>query len=67
MGMWLVWSRPSPRTFLGAAGVVILGVLFFHRSFMSYYIDVPVTALLLAALLPEPAMIRRPVGDTEVP
>jgi Glycosyltransferase family 87 len=56
IGMWLVLARPSPRTLLGVSGVVILGVLCFHRSFMSYYIDVPVTALLLAALLPGPAM-----------
>ena len=64
IGMWLVWSRPSPRTLLGVSGVVILGVLFFHRSFMSYYVDVPATALLLAALLPQPAVISSPVGAT---
>jgi type IV secretory pathway VirB3-like protein len=66
MGCWLVWSRPSPRSLLGATGVVILGLLFFHRSFMSYYIDVPATALLLAALLPRPAMISRSVDGPRV-
>jgi hypothetical protein len=53
-GSWLVWSRPGLRTLLVASGLVILGVLWFHRSFMSYYVDVPVTALALAALLPRP-------------
>jgi hypothetical protein len=62
MGCWLVWSRPSPGTLLGVTGVVILGLLFFHRSFMSYYLDIPATALVLAALLPRPAMISGPVG-----
>jgi hypothetical protein len=62
LGSWVVWSRPSLRTLLSVSGVVMLGLLFFHRSFMSYYIDVPATALLLAALLPRPAMISSPGG-----
>jgi hypothetical protein len=33
-------------------GLVLLGVLFFHRSFMFYYVDIPATALALAALVP---------------
>jgi hypothetical protein len=51
LGAWRVWSRPGLRTLLGVSGLVMLGVLFFHRSFMLYYVAVPVTALLLAALV----------------
>jgi hypothetical protein len=49
-----VWTRPSRRTLLGVSGLVVAGVLLFHRSFMFYYVDVAVAALLLAALA-EPA------------
>jgi hypothetical protein len=52
LGVWRVWSRPDQRTLLAASGLVILGVLFFHRSFMFYYVDIPATALLLAVLVP---------------
>jgi hypothetical protein len=58
-GGWWVWARPDRRSFLYASGLVLLGVLFFHRSLMFYYLDVPVAALLLAALA-EPAA---PPGD----
>jgi hypothetical protein len=51
-GAWWVWSRPGLRTLLGVSGLVLLGVLFFHRSFMFYYVDIPATALALAALVP---------------
>jgi hypothetical protein len=63
MGGWLVWSRPSTRTLLATSGLVTLGLLFFHRSFMSYYIDIPATALLLAALVPWPSMMTRRAID----
>jgi hypothetical protein len=69
-GGWLVWSRPGWRRLLAVSGAVILGVLCFHRSFMSYYVDVPVTALALAVLTPArrvaDAAASRPAG-TEVP
>jgi Glycosyltransferase family 87 len=52
LGAWWVWSRPSLRTLLGVSGLVLLGVLFFHRSFMFYYVDIPATAFALAALVP---------------
>jgi hypothetical protein len=51
-GAWWVWSRPGLRTLLGVSGLVLSGVLFFHRSFMFYYVDIPATALALAALVP---------------
>ena len=51
-GAWWVWSRPGLRTLLGVSGLVLSGVLFFHRSFMFYYVDIPATALVLAALVP---------------
>ena len=51
-GAWWVWSRPGLRTLLGVSGLVLLGVLFFHRSFMFYYVDAPATAFALAALVP---------------
>jgi hypothetical protein len=51
-GAWWVWSRPGLRTLLGVSGLVLLGVLFFHRSFMFYYVDVVATAFALAALVP---------------
>jgi hypothetical protein len=53
-GSWWVWTRPGRRVLLGVSGLVLLGVLFFHRSFMFYYVDVAVAALLLAAFA-EPA------------
>jgi hypothetical protein len=59
-GSWWVWVRPGARTLLWVSGLVMLGVLFFHRSFMFYYLDVPATALLLAALVPGPAALRPP-------
>jgi hypothetical protein len=62
-GAWLVWSRPSPRALLAVSGVVVLGVLCFHRSFMSYYVDVPAAALLLAALLPRAAQADRALSS----
>jgi hypothetical protein len=52
VGIWWVWSRPGLRTFLGVSGLVLLGTLVFHRSFMFYYIDIPATAFALAALVP---------------
>jgi hypothetical protein len=52
LGVWWVWSRPGLRTLLGVSGLVLLGVLFFHRSFMFYYVDIPASALALAALVP---------------
>jgi hypothetical protein len=57
LGVWWVWSRPGWRTLLGVSGLVIFGVLCFHRSFMFSYVGIPATALLLAALVrpPEPA------------
>ena len=51
LGAWRVWSRPGLRSLLGVSGLVMLGVLFFHRSFMLYYVAVPITALALAALV----------------
>jgi hypothetical protein len=51
LGAWRAWSRPGLRTLLGVSGLVMLGVLFFHRSFMLYYVAVPITALVLAALV----------------
>ena len=51
-GAWWVWSRPGLRTLLGVSGLVLLGVFFFHRSFMFYYVDVAATAFALAALVP---------------
>jgi hypothetical protein len=51
-GAWWVWSRPGLRPLLAVSGLVLLGVLFFHRSFMFYYVDIPATALALAALVP---------------
>ena len=53
-GSWWVWIHPGRRILLGVSGLVLLGVLFFHRSFMFYYVDVAVAALLLAAVA-EPA------------
>jgi hypothetical protein len=50
LGVWWVWTRPGHRALLAASGLVMLGVLVFHRSFMFYYVDVPAAALLLAAL-----------------
>jgi hypothetical protein len=68
LGAWWVWSRPGLRTLLGVSGLVLLGVCFFHRSFMFYYVDVPAAALALAALVPvrSPAAPsgRRPVRAT---
>jgi hypothetical protein len=52
LGVWWVRSRPGHRALLAASGLVMLGVLLFHRSFMFYYLDLPATALLLAALVP---------------
>jgi Glycosyltransferase family 87 len=51
-GAWWVWSRPGLRTLLGVSSLVLLGVLFFHRSFMFYYVAAPATAFALAALVP---------------
>jgi len=48
-GCWWVWTRPGRRTLLWVSGLVLGGVLVFHRSFMFYYVDLPATALLLAA------------------
>jgi hypothetical protein len=53
-GVWWVWARPGWRTLLFVSGLVLGGVLFFHRSFMFSYVDVPATALLLAALVRPP-------------
>jgi hypothetical protein len=68
LGAWWIWSRPGLRALLGVSGLALLGVCFFHRSFMFYYVDVPVTALALAALVPvrSPAAPsgRRPVRAT---
>jgi hypothetical protein len=52
IGTWWVWTHPGRHTLLWVTGLVLSGVIFFHRSFMFYYVDVPSTALLLAALLP---------------
>jgi hypothetical protein len=43
----------------GSRGWCWLGVLFFHRSFMFHYVDIPATALLLAAF-GEPGPAARP-------
>jgi hypothetical protein len=59
-GTWWVWTRPGRRTLWCVSGLVLLGVLFFHRSFMFYYVDVPATALLLAALVRPPAAASAP-------
>jgi hypothetical protein len=53
-GCWWVWAHPGRRVLLGVSGLALLGMLFFHRSFMFYYVDVAVAALLLAAFA-EPA------------
>jgi hypothetical protein len=50
-GTWWVWTHPGLRSLLVASGVVLLGVLFFHRSFMFSYLAIPTTALLLAPLV----------------
>jgi hypothetical protein len=65
-GVWWVWTRPGWRTLLWVSGLVLGGVLFFHRSFMFYYVDVPATALLLAALVrsPGPPSGRPPARAT---
>jgi hypothetical protein len=55
VGVWWVWTRPGWRTLLWVSGLVLGGVLFFHRSFMFYYVNTPVTALVLAALVRPPA------------
>jgi hypothetical protein len=62
LGTWWVWRHPGRRTLLWVSGLVLGGVLFFHRSFMFYYVDVPATALALAALVrpPAPASAPRP-------
>jgi hypothetical protein len=61
-GCWWMWTRPGRRTLLWVSGLVLLGVLLFHRSFMFYYVDIPATALLLAAF-GEPG----PVSSPEAP
>jgi hypothetical protein len=48
-GCWWMWTRPGRRRLLWASGLVLGGVLLFHRSFMFYYVDIPATALFLAA------------------
>jgi hypothetical protein len=48
-GCWWMWTRPGRRTLLWVSGLVLLGVLFFHRSFVFSYLAIPATALLLAA------------------
>jgi hypothetical protein len=57
-GSWWVWTHPSLRSLLVASGVVLLGVLFFHRSFMFSYLAIPTTALLLAPLAAVPQGLR---------
>jgi hypothetical protein len=59
-GSWWVWAHPGRRTLWWASGLVLGGVLFFHRSFMFYYLDVPATALALAALVRPPAAASAP-------
>ena len=61
-GAWWVWAHPGLRTLLATSGLVLFGVLFFHRSFMFYYVDVPATALVLAALVGRPAAARAVTG-----
>jgi Glycosyltransferase family 87 len=53
-GVWWLWARPGWRALLWVSGLVLGGVLFFHRTFMFSYVDVPATALLLAALVRPP-------------
>jgi hypothetical protein len=48
-GCWWMWIRPGRRTLLWVSGLVLGGVLVFHRSFMFYYVDIPAAALFLAA------------------
>jgi hypothetical protein len=55
VGVWWVWTRPGWRTLLWVSGLVLGGVLFFHRSFMFYYVIDPITVLVLAALVRPPA------------
>jgi Glycosyltransferase family 87 len=55
VGVWWVWTRPGWRTLLWVSGLVLGGVLFFHRSFMFYYVINPITVLVLAALVRPPA------------
>jgi hypothetical protein len=59
-GCWWVWAHPGRRALWAVSGLVVAGVLFFHRSFMFYYLDVPVTALVLAALVRPPAPASAP-------
>ena len=54
--------RPGRRTFLWVSGLVLLGVLLFHRSFMFYYVDIPATALLLAAFGEPGPAVRSPAA-----
>jgi succinate dehydrogenase hydrophobic anchor subunit len=58
-GCWWTCARPGRRTLLRVSGLVLLGVLLFHRSFMFYYVDIPATALFLAAFA-EPGPVRSP-------
>jgi hypothetical protein len=61
LGIWWLWTHPGPRTLLYVSGVVLAGVCLFHRSFMFYYVDIPATALLLAALaLQADPLVRSP-------
>lgn len=65
-GCWWVWAHPWRRTLLWVSGLVLLGVLIFHRSFMFYYVDIPATALLLAAF-GEPGPVSPPEAASARP
>ena len=65
-GCWWVWTHPGRRTLLWVSGLVLLGVLVFHRSFMFYYVDIPATALLLAAF-GEPGPVNAPEAASARP
>jgi hypothetical protein len=65
-GCWWVWTHPGRRTLLWVSGLVLGGVLIFHRSFMFYYIDIPATALLLAAF-GEPGPVSPPEAASARP
>jgi hypothetical protein len=65
-GCWWMWTRPGRRTLLWVSGLVLLGVLLFHRSFIFYYVDIPATALLLAAF-GEPGPVSSPEAPSARP
>jgi hypothetical protein len=67
LGCWRLWSCPGLRTLLGVSGLVLLGVLFFHRSFMVYYLNLPITALAAAALVPDLTSRPRHLGPEPSP